>query len=67
MPFAVPPALALALGAIGAFAAARWLVKESRRINAKLHPEEADFSAQAREPKPTKLRRDPVTGGYRPE
>ena len=66
MPFAIPPVLALTLGAIGAVALARWLAKESRRINAKLHPE-VDEAVPASDPIVTKLKRDPVTGVYRPE
>ncbi|MBN8920724.1 MAG: hypothetical protein J0H62_08605 [Rhizobiales bacterium] len=57
----MPPFLVLTLGAIGAFAAARWIAREARRINAELHP-------QAPEPDPSPvetLKRDPVTGVYR--
>ncbi|MBX6425013.1 MAG: hypothetical protein IRZ09_03715 [Variibacter sp.] len=67
MPIAIPPMLALALGMIASVAAARWLVQEARRINARLHPQDADDTAGAAEAPVGKLKRDPVTGIYRPE
>jgi hypothetical protein len=59
----MPPLIIWALGAVGAAVAARWLVKEARRINAELHPAE---------PVPERdgakhLVRDPKTGVYRPK
>jgi hypothetical protein len=59
----MPPLILVAAGAVGAVAAIRWLRKESRRINAELHPDDV-----VEEPGPRrKLVRDPVTGHYRPE
>jgi hypothetical protein len=58
----MPPILVFALGMIGAAAAARWLYRESLRINAELHPAE-----QAAERDPVPLERDPKTGVYRPK
>jgi hypothetical protein len=60
----MPPVFVLMLGALGAFAAARWLTNEARRINAALYPEQPEFRGE--EPAAT-LRRDPVSGVYRPE
>ena len=58
----MPPLILWALGAAGAAVAGRWLYKESRRINAELHPEHAPADEQVR-----KLERDPRTGVYRPK
>ena len=52
-----------AIGAVGAALAGRWLYKESRRINAELHPEQQP----ANETEMGKLERDPKTGVYRPK
>ncbi len=57
----MPPLILWALGAAGAAVAGRWLYKESRRINAELHPERGPVEEPAR-----KLERDPQTGVYRP-
>ena len=61
----MPPLILWALGAVGAAFAGRWLFKESRRVNAELHPDEAkpvDVHEAVR-----KLERDPETGVYRPK
>jgi hypothetical protein len=60
----MPPLILWALGAIGAAIAGRWLYKESRRVNAELHPEQAK---PVDESSVRKLERDPQTGVYRPE
>lgn len=62
----MPPVLVAILGAVGAMLAAKWLMKEARRINAELHPPADDLRAgnMQREPIPT-LRRD-ASGVYRP-
>ena len=64
-PLAVPPVLVLT--AIGAAVIARWALREFRRVN-----DELDALKRARAPEsvdrsrlPT-LRRDPVSGEYRP-
>jgi hypothetical protein len=63
MPFVLPPLLLLALGAMGAAAAVRWALKETRRVNADL--DRVRDAETASEALPT-LRRDPSTGEYRP-
>jgi hypothetical protein len=60
----MPPLILWALGAIGAAITGRWLYKETRRVNAELHPEQAK---PVDETLPHKLERDPQTGIYRPK
>jgi len=63
----MPAVLVWTVGLVGAVAAARWIMRESRRINAQLHPERYSEAAPARAAKPTgRLRRD-ANGIYRPE
>jgi len=60
----MPPVIIWMLGALGAAIVGRLVYRESRRVNAELHPERAapvDERAAAR-----KLVRDPQTGVYRP-
>jgi hypothetical protein len=64
MPFALPPLFVLALGAMGAAVAVRWAVREAQRINADLDRVRSK-AEPARDVLPT-LKRDPVTGEYRP-
>jgi hypothetical protein len=59
----MPPLILWALGAVGAAIAGRWLFKESRRVNAELHPEQPPVG----EIEMRKLERDPETGVYRPK
>ena len=61
----MPPLILWALGAAGAAITGRWLYKESRRINAELHPQDPQ-PVNDRERGP-KLERDPETGVYRPK
>jgi len=50
---------------MGAAVAGRWLYKESRRVNAELHP---DGRPPVSEPENVhELQRDPHTGVYRPK
>jgi hypothetical protein len=65
-PIAVPAAVKLALGAIGAAAVVHWVVKEVRRINEELDRLKAATTIEpvAREALPT-LRRDPRSGEWR--
>ena len=61
----MPPLVALA-GALGSAAVVRWAYRTAKRIN-----HELDEARQARvtekvEPDAKTLRRDPVTGAYRP-
>ena len=60
----MPPLIAWGVGLVGAAALVRWAVREVQRINREL--EEARGDAMQAEPV-RKLRRDPVTGVYRPE
>jgi hypothetical protein len=60
----LPPVISFTLGAIGAAALAKVLVKEWLRVNAVLDAQAAE--AAGHEDLPT-LRRDPHTGIYRPE
>ena len=64
----MPPLIAWGVGIVGGAALVRWAVKEVKRINREL--EEARFAHMANSMRteriPT-LRRDPVTGAYRPE
>jgi hypothetical protein len=65
-PFIFPPLAKVALGALGAAAVVRWVVKEVRRINEELERMQAapTVDPMARQALPT-LRRDPATGVYR--
>jgi hypothetical protein len=60
----MPPVFVLMLGTLGALAFARWVGAEARRINAELHPIRNEPASDP--PIPT-LRRDPVSGVYRPD
>jgi hypothetical protein len=61
------PVLVLTLGMVGAAALVRWCAREVRRVNAELDrvraqaPESVDRNALP------KLKRDPVSGEYRPD
>ena len=35
----MPPVVLWVIGAVGAFAAAKWIAREAKRINAELHPQ----------------------------
>ena len=64
----MPPLIAWGVGMLGGAALVRWAVKEAQRVNREL--EEARLARMQQtmqtERIPT-LRRDPVTGAYRPE
>ncbi len=63
----MPPLIVVALGALGGAVLVRWALREAQRINHEL--EEARFAKvreNPREPRIQTLRRDPVTGVYRP-
>jgi hypothetical protein len=64
----MPPVLALTLATIGAVVLVRFAIKHSRRVNDELEALRAAKVAEpvGREVLP-KLRRDPVTGEYRPD
>jgi hypothetical protein len=59
----MPPLIVWTLGVIGAAAAAKWIMRESRRINAELHAEPAEPDRAEDAPR---LRRD-RSGVYRPD
>ena len=62
----MPPVVLWILGAVGAFAAAKWIAAEARRINAELHPASGDsLSGAPDRERVIPLRRDPSTGVYR--
>lgn len=61
----MPPLLILALGAVGAFAASRWFVREARRIATDIERERAAMKANGEDVRT--LVQDPVTGVYRPK
>ncbi len=62
----VPPVVTIAVGIVGAAIVARLVVREWRRINAELaRVRTAPVATAPREAIP-RLRRDPVTGIYRP-
>jgi hypothetical protein len=60
----MPPLILWALGAAGAAIVGRVLYRESRRVNAELHPEPEAANQQQTA---RKLERDPATGIYRPK
>jgi hypothetical protein len=61
----MPQALLVVLGAIGAVIAAKLFVKEWRRVNDELDQARAR-PVDVERAEMTSLRRDPVTGEYRP-
>ncbi|MFY9624493.1 MAG: hypothetical protein WAL40_13060 [Rhodoplanes sp.] len=67
LPFAIPPIITAAFGALGAATLARVLVREWRRVNAELDRTSAAATERVDRERLPKLRRDPRTGVYRPE
>jgi hypothetical protein len=65
MPIVIPPLIAWTLGALGAVALTRTLMREWRRVNAELDRASAAGGLD-RDELPT-LRRDPASGVYRVE
>jgi hypothetical protein len=63
----MPPLFAFAVGVVGAAALLRWCLQETHRVNAELDNVRAEAAVEpaSRETMP-KLKRDPVTGEYRP-
>jgi hypothetical protein len=64
LPF--PPVIAWTLGALGTVLMTKLLAKEWRRVNAALHAHE-QAAQPVRVVERGTLRRDPVTGVYRPD
>jgi hypothetical protein len=66
--FPIPPVIAWTVGAIGAVVMSKLVAREWRRINNELDSQErAARSARTAKMRVWTLRRDPVTGVYRPE
>jgi hypothetical protein len=64
-PLFFSPLLKWSLAALGGAMVIHWVVKEARRINEELDHARARARVTDREKLPT-LRRDPLTGEYRP-
>jgi hypothetical protein len=65
---AMPPLIAWGVGLVGGAALVRWAIKEAQRINRELEDARLARMAESMQTQPIrKLRRDPVTGAYRPE
>ncbi len=64
----MPAVILWVAGTAGALIAARWIMREARRVNAELHPERYRTAEAATHPTspPGRLRRD-ASGVYRPE
>jgi membrane protein implicated in regulation of membrane protease activity len=64
----IPPVIAWAVGAVGAVVMSKLLAREWRRVNEELDARERDQqrAAKVRVEDRGTLRRDPVTGVYRP-
>jgi hypothetical protein len=62
-PLVMSPLLKWTLAAVGGAMVVHWVVREVRRVNEELDVQKA--RVRVRENRPT-LRRDPVTGEYRP-
>lgn len=64
----MPPLIVWGVGMLGGAAVVRWAVKEVQRINDELEEARLHRMAEHMQAQPIrKLRRDPVTGAYRPE
>jgi hypothetical protein len=64
----MPPFVVVALGAVGGTMLVRWALREARRINHELEEARlAKVRESARDERIRTLRRDPVTGVYRPD
>jgi hypothetical protein len=64
-PFLLSPLVKWALVTAGGAMVVHWVVKEVRRVNEELDSRRARVRIRDNERRPT-LRRDPVTGEYRP-
>jgi hypothetical protein len=62
----VPPAVVLTIGAIGAAAAVKLVIREWQRVNAELERAKTAPVAEVNRHTLPRLRRDPTTGIYRP-
>jgi hypothetical protein len=64
-PFLLSPLVKWALAAVGGAMVVHWAVREARRVNDELERARRAAKISDREVMPT-LRRDPVSGEYRP-
>ena len=64
-PFLMSPLVKWTLAAVGGAMVVHWVVREVRRVNEELDAQRARVRIRDQERRPT-LRRDPVTGEYRP-
>jgi len=62
----MPPVVLWVAGTVGVVALTRFVIRESRRINAELHPERYGDAAAQQASGTGRLRRD-ASGVYRPE
>jgi hypothetical protein len=64
----MPPLIVIALGAMGGAVLVRWALREAQRINHELEEARlAKVREGRRDDRGRTLRRDPVTGVYRPD
>ncbi len=63
--FVIPPLVKWTLAAVGAATMVHWVVREVRRANEELEKARVRARISDFETRPT-LRRDPLTGEYRP-
>jgi hypothetical protein len=64
-PFLMSPLVKWTLAAVGGAMVVHWVVREVRRVNEELDAQRARVRIRDQERRPT-LRRDPLTGEYRP-
>ncbi len=65
MPLLLSPLVKWTLVAVGGAMVVHWVVREVRRVNDELDARRVRAKVRVQERRPT-LRRDPVTGEYRP-
>ena len=64
----MPPLIAWGVGLVGGAALVRWAIKEAKRINRELEDARLARMGETMQAEPVRnLRRDPITGAYRPE
>ncbi len=64
----MPPLIIWAFGAIGAAVVAKWAVAQARRMTGELRVDASGPGGERSEREPVvTLKRDPVTGVYRPQ
>jgi len=65
MPVLLSPLVKWTLVAVGGAMVVHWVVREVRRVNSELDARRVRAKVRVQERRPT-LRRDPLTGEYRP-